>query len=174
MIYLYQCISIFKSSHLPSDVSEHLSVLHHGRNKHRIVLYVRIRVCAHVPSCHAWTCQGMRLESEPYEQQSFPAVIDDTSVAHCLELKIKQVNAGALPGYVLRMTIKGLFCCLWIPLRCLQSWLRVQASSTGHITHACFFLMLLSYTIIVFILWCVICKSVIFWDVTSCSLVDGL
>jgi hypothetical protein len=98
----------------------------------------------------------MRLESEPYKQQSFLAVIDDESVACCLENQ-QQINAGqrrqdALTGYVPRVTIKGLICCLWIPLRCLYSWLRVQAFSTGHVTHACFFFILLSFIIIVSVL----------------------
>jgi hypothetical protein len=42
--------------------------------------------------------------------------------------------------------------------------------------HTCllFFPILMSYIIIVSVLLCVICKIVTFWDVTSCSLVDGL
>lgn len=115
-------------------------------NRELICMCMYVCLCTH-PFAHAWTCQGMRLESEPYKQQSFLAVIDDASVAYCLENQ-RHINAGqrrqdVLTGYVMRMTIKGMFCCLWIPLRCLQSWLRVQAFSAGHVTHDCFFFHLI-------------------------------
>jgi len=106
-------------------------------------------------------------------------VIYDGSVAYFLENQ-RHINAGhcrkdVLTGYVPRMTIKGLFCCLWIPLRYVQSWLRVQAFTPGHVTHACFFfLILLLYIIIVSVLGCAVLKTVTFWVVTPCSLVDGL
>jgi hypothetical protein len=118
----------------------------------------------------------MRLESEPYKKQSFLAVISDASVAYFLENQ-RHINAGqrrqdVLTVCVMRMTIKGLFCCLWAPLRCLQSWLRVQAFSPGHVTHACFPPpILLSYIIVVSVLGCVI---VTFWVLISCSLVGAL
>jgi len=105
-------------------------------------------------------------------------MIDDASVAFCLEnqrhIRAGQRRQDVLTGYVKRMTMKGLFCCLWIPLTCLQSWLRVQAFFTGHVAHACFFFfVLLSYVITVSVFGCAILKTVT-WVVIPCSLVDGL
>lgn len=157
---------------------ELLSTLHRGRNKHRIDLYVHVCVSVRTPLCACMNLPENETRMWAYRRQSFLVVIDDASVAFCLE-NHQHIHGGqrrqdVLTGYVMRMTIKGLFCCLWIPLRCLQSWLRVQAFSTGHVTHACFFFFCLTVIIIVSVLGYAIFKTVTFGVVIPCSLVDGL
>jgi len=104
-------------------------------------------VCMCVCLCaHLFACMNLpRNETRKWAIQTtvLLVVIDDASMAYFRENQW-HINAGqcrqdVLTGYVMGMTIKGPFCCLWILLRCLQSWLRFQAFSTGHVTHACFF-----------------------------------
>jgi hypothetical protein len=134
---------------------EHLSALHHVRNKHRIDLYVCLCV-------HPFACMNLpKNETRKWAVQTAAllAVTDDASMAYFLENQW-HTNAGqrrqdVLTGYVMGMTIKGPFCCLWIFLRCLQSWLRESSSVSYWTCHTCLLLLfsvLLSYVIIIFIL----------------------